>query len=345
MKELKVGIIGLGWVAGAHIQTYKAVDGMTVAAVCDVRDLTREEVQTTHGITPEIYSDYREMLQNPDIDIIDICTPNRHHAALAIAAAKAGKHIFIEKPIALNYADAGAIRAAIRDAGVKSCVGLECRFSKQFLLMKSVIDAGLLGDLHYGEIDYYHGIGPWYAQISWNVKKDGGGSALLSAGVHALDALLLAMGSEVEEVTSYSAKSSSPYFADYEYDPTSVTIIRFQNGRIGKVTASIDCLQPYYFHCHLVGSEGSMLDNKFYSNKLTGMVKERWSTLETAMVDSGDVSDHPYKPQFEAFRDSILNDTTMPLTDFETAFQSHKVIYAADRSAREGRPVKLSEFS
>ena len=344
MKELKVGMIGLGWVSGAHIQTYEAVEGVTVAAVCDVRDVTPEDMQATYSIAPKIYSDYREMLKNPELDIIDICTPNRFHAEQAIAAAQAGKHIFLEKPIALNYADASAIRDAIREAGVKSCAGLECRFSKQFQLMKSVIDAGLLGELHYGEIDYYHGIGPWYAQISWNVKKDCGGSALLSAGVHSLDALLLAMDDEVEEVTSYGSKSSSPYFADYEYDPTSVTIMRFKNGKIGKVTASIDCLQPYYFHCHLVGSEGSMLDNKFYSNKLTGMVKERWSTLETAMVDSGDVTDHPYQPQFEAFRDSILNDTVMPLTDFETAFQSHKVVYAADLSAAEGRPVKLSEL-
>ncbi|MBT3381992.1 MAG: Gfo/Idh/MocA family oxidoreductase [Lentisphaerae bacterium] len=344
MQDLKVGMIGYGWVAGAHIGTYAAVEGTTVAAICDVRDLSPEEIEATHGISPKIYTDYREMLKDPELDIIDICTPNKFHVEQAVAAAQAGKHIFLEKPIALNYADASAIRAAISEAGVKACVGLECRFSKQFLLMKSMIDSGLLGDLHYGEIDYYHGIGPWYGQITWNVKKDCGGSALLSAGVHSLDALLLAMDDEVEEVTSYGSKSSSPYFADYEYDPTTVTIMRFKGGKIGKVTASIDCLQPYYFHCHLVGSEGSLLDNKFYSNKLTGMVKERWSTLETAMVDSGDVTDHPYQPQFEAFRDSILNDTTMPLTDFETAFQSHKVIYAADLSAAEGRPVKLSEL-
>lgn len=344
MNDLKVGVIGYGWVAGAHIETYKAVQGTSVKAVCDVRNLSPSEVQAAHGISPVIYTDYRELLKDPEIDIIDICTPNQFHKEQAVAAARAGKHIFLEKPIALTYADASAIRMAIRESGVKSCVGLECRFSKQFQLMKSVIDSGLLGQLHYGEIDYYHGIGPWYAQISWNIRKACGGSALLSAGVHALDALMLAMDDEVEEVTSYGTKSQSPYFADYEYPPTTVSILRFKSGRIGKVTASIDCLQPYYFHCHLVGSEGSLLDNKFYSARLPGMVKERWSTLETALVDSGDVTDHPYRPQFEAFRDSIINDTPMPLTDFETAFQSHRVIYAADLSVAEGRPVKLSEL-
>ena len=106
----------------------------------------------------------------------------------------------------------------------------------------------------------------------------------------------------------------------------------------------IDCLQPYYFHAHLVGSEGSLLDNKIYTEKLPGMTKARWSTLETALIDSGDVSDHPYQPQFQAFVDSINDDTTMPQTDFDTAYESHRVAFAADISAAEGRPVKLSEL-
>ncbi len=345
MKDLNVGIVGLGWVAGAHIETYKAIAGVRVAAVCSRRPLTTADIEAEYGIAPDVYNEYADMVANPEIDIIDICTPNRFHPQQAVAAARAGKHIFLEKPIALNYTDAASVREAIREARVKVCVGFECRFSKQFLLMKAVLDSGLLGELHYGEIDYYHGIGPWYGQIAWNVKKDCGGSALLSAGCHALDALLLAMDEPVEEVMSYGAKSGSPYFADYEYNPTTVTILRFGNGKIGKVTASIDCLQPYYFHCHLVGSEGSLLDNKFYSNKLTGMVKERWSTLETAMVDSGDVTDHPYQPQFEAFLDSIRNDTTMPLTDFDTAFETFRVVYAADLSEAEGRPVRLTELA
>ena len=106
----------------------------------------------------------------------------------------------------------------------------------------------------------------------------------------------------------------------------------------------MDCLQPYYFHIHLVGSEGSLLDNRIYSAKLKGMDKSRWSTLETSLIDSGDVSDHPYEPQFQAFVDSIGTGEPMPLTDFDTAFESHRVVFAADLSAAEGRPVKLSEF-
>jgi len=207
-----------------------------------------------------------------------------------------------------------------------------------------VVQQGLLGELHYGEVDYYHGIGPWYGQFSWNVKKDGGGSSLLSAGCHAMDALLMLMDSEVEEVTSYATRSKSPTFAPYEYPTTSTTILRFKCGQFGKVSSVIDCVQPYYFHTHLVGSEGSLLDDKIHSAKL-GTDKSRWSSLATHLVDSGDVKDHPYQPQFQAFVDAIRENRTMPLTNFDTAYETHRVVFAADRSARERRPVKLQELA
>jgi len=96
---------------------------------------------------------------------------------------------------------------------------------------------------------------------------------------------------------------------------------------------------------HLVGSQGSVLDDKFTSLGWDGMTKDRWSQLGVPMVDSGDVKDHPYEPQFQAFFDALQENKPMPLTDFETAFESHRVVFAADQSAREGRPVKLSELS
>jgi len=284
------------------------------------------------------------MLADPDIDVIDICTPHPFHPKQAIAAARAGKHLIIEKPIGLSWADAKAVRDAVRKARRQAMVCFECRYSSQFMLTKSVVDQGLLGDLHYGEVDYYHGIGPWYGQFSWNVKKAMGGSSLLTAGIHALDALLMLMGSTVVEVSSYQSMSSNKIFKPYEYKTSSVTILKFKNGATGKCASITDCLQPYYFHTHLVGSEGSMLDTKIYSAKLKGMIKNQWSTLATHPVDSGDVKDHPYQPQFQAFTDATKAGKKMPLTDFDTALESHRVAYAADLSAAKGRPVKMSEL-
>jgi predicted dehydrogenase len=344
MTDLRIGIVGLGWVAGAHIETFKHVAGARVTAICSRRRHSPEALQATYGLPLRAYTDFEAMLADPDIDVVDICTPHPFHAKQAVAAARAGKHLMIEKPIALNWRDAKAVREAVRKARVQAMVCFELRYSAQFTLARSVVERGLLGNLHYGEIDYYHGIGPWYGQFTWNVKKDFGGSSLLTAGCHALDALLMLMDAPVQEVTTYSTRSRSRTFKPYQYDTTTVTMLRFAGGKVGKVASVIDCLQPYYFHTHLVGSHGSLLDTKIYSSKLPGLIKSEWSTLATPPVDSGDVKDHPYQPQFQAFVDATRAGRKMPLTDFDTALETHRIVYAADLSAARGRPVPLSEL-
>ena len=342
MRKYNVGIIGYGWVAGAHIDAINAGSRAQVTAVYSSRPLDSAALATRHGRPMAVYQDLAAMLADPAIDVVSICSYPYDHVRQAIQAARAGKHLIIEKPLALSLKDLRALQAAVADAGVRVCVCFECRFSSQFLTIKSAIDRGLLGRIHYGEVDYYHGIGPWYGQFRWNTQAAAGGSSLLSAGCHALDALLLCMGSEVAEVTSYSTGSANPVFEKYEYPTSSVTILKFADGRVGKCASVIDCLQPYYFHTHLVGSEGSLLDNKFHSATLNGLNKSKWSELSMKMLDSGDVSDHPYQTQFEAFFAALDAGTEMPLTSLAEAARSHEVIFAADRSARTGKPVKLS---
>ena len=344
MKPYNVAVIGYGWASTAHIQAINSTSLAQVTAVCSSRPQNAAELSARHGGRIETFTDLEVMLRRPDIHAVSICSYPQQHAAQAIAAARAGKHIILEKPISLSAADAKAVAAAVKAAGVRTCVCFECRFSSQFLATKAVIDAGLLGALHYGEVDYYHGIGPWYGQYRWNTAVESGGSSLLSAGCHALDALLLCMGGQVESVTSSATRSGAKAFADYKYDTTSVTIVRFRGGALGKVASVIDCLQPYYFHTHLVGSEGSLLDNKFHSTRL-GVDKAHWSSLSMKLLDSGDVSDHPYQTQFEAFFGAIAAGREMPLTSLETALQSHYACLAADLSAKENRAVSLAEIT
>ncbi|GAB4112844.1 MAG: Gfo/Idh/MocA family oxidoreductase [Acidobacteriota bacterium] len=344
MTEFRIGVVGLGWVAGAHIEAFRQVQGARVTAVCSRRPQDEAALERRFGLPLKAYQDYQAMLADPDLDVIDICTPHPLHPEQAIAAARAGKHLIIEKPLAITWDSAKALRDAVLASGVKVCVCFECRFSKHFTLIRSVIEEGLLGDLHYAEVDYYHGIGPWYGQFGWNIRKDMGGSSLLTAGCHALDGLLFFKDSPVVEVVSHSNRSSSETFQPYEYDTTSVTLLKFADGSLGKVASVIDCHQPYYFHIHLVGSHGSLLDNRLYSTRLAGLSKERWSILETSLIDSGDVKDHPYLPQFQAFVDSLRRGENMPRTDFATAWETHRVVFAADRSAAEGRPVRLEEL-
>lgn len=340
-----IGIHGLGWVAGAHIETLKDVEGAQVTAGCSARELDREELEEQYGISMTPYQDYDEMLLDESLDIIDICSPSQYHTDQAIAAARAGKDIILEKPIALNWEDATRLRDVIEETGVNVCVCFEIRFSEQGTTLRSAIEQELIGDIHYAEVDYYHAVGPWYDQFSWNVKEEGGGSSLISAGCHALDLLLWYKDSSVEEVTSYSTTTGNEQFEPYEYDTSSVTILKFADGSVGKVASSIDTLQPYYFRMHLVGSQGTILDDKFYTETVDGLDRDQWSEFGTPVVGSGHVEHHPYLPQFQSFVDSLRAGETMPRTDFESAFESHRVIYAADRSAAEGRPVSLSEFS
>ncbi|HEY3900899.1 MAG TPA: Gfo/Idh/MocA family oxidoreductase [Chthoniobacter sp.] len=343
-KKYQVGIIGYGWAATAHIAAINATRNAEVCAIWSSRPLDSQELSEKYGSKITAYTDLDKMLSSPEVQIVDITSYPNQHAKQFIDAVAAGKHVIVEKPLAIEWSEILAMKRAAEQSRAKVCVCFECRWSSQFQATRGVIDAGLVGSLHYGEVDYYHGIGPWYGQYRWNTKRELGGSALLTAGCHALDALLLCMGSAVEEVTCYSAQSKNPAFVPYEYPTTATTLVRFANGAIGKSAAVVDCLQPYYFHTHLVGSEGSILDNKFHSQKLAGLNKNNWSQLAMQMVDSGDVSDHPYQSQFQAFFDALEADKDMPLTSFADGFATHRVIAAADKSAAEKRPVKVSEI-
>lgn len=336
MKKYNVGVIGYSWAAGAHIEAINRTSLGQVTALCSSRKLDSAEISAKHGGNIKCYTDLSEMLADPDLHIVSICSYPAEHAKQAIMSAGAGKHLIIEKPLALKWEDCLAIKDAVEKAGVLTCVCFECRFSSQIEATKALIDSGLLGKIHYGEVDYYHGVGPWYAQFRWNIKKDAAESSLLSAGCHALDALLYCMGHDVESVCSMATNSVNSDFAKYEYPTTSVSIMKFKDGSVGKVSSVIDCLQPYYFHIQLVGSEGSLLDNKFHTTKLKGLNKDKWSELSMKTLDSGDVSDHPYQKQFETFFQFIEKGVEMPLTSLTDALYTHEVIFAADRSADLG---------
>ena len=120
MSDLRVGIVGLGWVAGAHIEAFNEVNGAQVTAICSRREHDPKALKQKFGIPLKPYTDYQKMLADPEIDLIDICTPHPFHADQTIAAAEAGKHLLIEKPICLTYEQAKAMGSAIKKAGVKS---------------------------------------------------------------------------------------------------------------------------------------------------------------------------------------------------------------------------------
>ncbi|MEO8272945.1 MAG: Gfo/Idh/MocA family oxidoreductase [Chloroflexota bacterium] len=336
MTTWRVGIVGYGWAAGAHLTALARIANVEVVAICTSR--------TDVGEGIDVVRSYDELLARPDIDVIDICSRSDLHAAQGIAAAKAGKHVIIEKPIALNLADLRALQAAVTEAGVRTCVCFEERFSEQFTGTKRFLDEDLIGPLHYAEVDYYHEVGPSVRQYEWNRLKVGGGSSLLSCGCHAMDGLLLFMGSKPVEVTSYTTGSPNPIFARYEYPTSSVSIVRFENGAVGKVASIIDSYQPYHLRVHLVGSDGAIVDGTYWSTHTPGLDPDQWAELGIKLETSADVVHHPYEQQFRAFFKSLDDDTEMPLTSLSEAAKSFELVFAADLSAELGRPIRMDEL-
>lgn len=344
MKKYNVGIIGYGWAAEAHIAAINATPLAQVTAICSSRTHDPAALSAKHGCPLRAFTELDEMLSRQDIHAVSVCSYHRQHPAHIIAAAKAGKHIIAEKPLALDPADLRAIGDAVTASGVNFCTCFELRFSSQFRAIRSILGQGLLGKLHYAEVDYYHGVGPWYREFLWCTTKEDCGSSLLEAGIHAMDALLLCIDDEIEEVFTYGSKSAHPTYAPYEYPPSTATLLRFRGGAVGKCASVIDCWQPYYFHTHLVGSEGSLLDDKFHSNRVDGLDRNSWNRLSYKPVDSGDVHDHPYQTQFEAFFAAIERGSPMPLTGLVEATRTHEAVFAAMRSLELGRPVRPEEI-
>ncbi|MGD9519509.1 MAG: Gfo/Idh/MocA family protein [Armatimonadota bacterium] len=343
MSSLGVGVVGLGWAASGHLPALQANPNVDVVALCTSKTLTPEQVRTMCGREATVYHDYDEFLTHPGLDVVDICTPHHLHAPQAIKAAEAGKHLMIEKPLAVDYDSLCALRDVVRKTGVKSTVYFELRFIPHFAMVRSLLARGLLGDVHYFEVDYYHGIGPWYTQYSWNVKKHMGGSALITAGCHALDTLLFFADREVEEICAYSSRSSAPDLSEYEYDTTSVALLKFADGSCGKCVSCIDCRQPYLLNIHLVGSQGTLLNDQFWSAQIEGLRKDEWAYLPSTRAESGDVLDHPYGPQVDHFVDCLLQGRDSDI-NVEEAFKTHRVMFAIEKALAEGRPVKVSEL-
>ena len=342
MKDIRVGIVGYGWAAGAHIESFNMIPGCQVTAVCTSRQLDEGELSRKHGSAIRVYNDYGEMLANPDINLVSICSRNNQHEDQAVAGAEAKKDLVIEKPVALSLDGLSRIEQAVKAAGVKATICFEVRAIGSFRTTRDFIDRGLLGDIHYAEVDYYHGVGPWYRLYQWVIKKDDGKSSLLSAGCHAMDGLLYLTGKKPVEMMTYGAKSTSPHFTPYEYPSTTTTIMKFEDGTVGKVASSIDCLQPYLFNVHLCGSKGTVWNDKFYTEALSGLEEHAWSTFNTNLPDSGDVSHHPYREMFEDLIGAIRGESEQ-VHKFEDMMYSHRACIAGDMALERGKPVKMAE--
>ncbi len=336
MKKYNVAVYGIGWVAGEHIKAWISNPDANVVALASRRKETAQAKKEELNLDCDVLDDYESLLKRDDIDIIDICSPNFLHAEEAISAAEAGKHVCIEKPVAMNLDELKNVRDAIKKAGVKSQVGFVSRWNPHIKSIKSMIDKGGIGDPFYVEVDYYHEIGPWWSGWRWGANtKKGGPSACLCAGCHAVD-LLYYFGGDVEELFAYGTFG---HRKDYEYEPTYAAVVKFKNGKIGKTGASFENESPYVMNIIIHGNKGSVINEKFYTKEwFPG--QNGWQEFNTIFLDSGDVAHHPFKNMVDDFIDALKNNKEATANIYE-AYKSHEICLAIDKSMESGKPVKL----
>ncbi len=338
MKTLGVGIVGTGWVSGEYLRAFEANPHTEVRGIVS-RDKARAQTKANEHqlVHCQAYHRLEDLLANPEIHLVVLCTPHHLHVAQGIAAARAGKHVVLEKPVALDLAGLRELQAAVRAARVKTVVSFVLRWNPLFETIRALLSQGVIGQIFYAEVDYLHGIGPWYKQYEWNIKKAIGGSSLLTAGCHAVDGLRWFVGKRAVEVFAY-ANFSARNPLHYEYEPNSVTVIRFEDGTVGKVASSVECVMPYVFNIELLGEEGAIRNNQVFSKRWVG--QKGWATIPTILPDSGDVTHHPFRDEINHFVDCILNNRDSH-ADLEDAALTHEICLASEISVREHRPVAL----
>lgn len=341
-RTLGVGIISTGWVAQAHTDTFSRIEGCEVVAVCSrSRQRAKTFIEERRLSQAAAYGKLDQFLAHPGLDIVVICSVHPLHPRQTIAAARAGKHIVIEKPVALNREDLAAMVREVTRARVKTSVCFELRWIGLFKNIKALTGQGLIGEVFYGEASYYHGIGPWYGQHGWNTRKRMAGSAELTAGCHALDGLIWLMGSDVVEVAAMSGCSKANPLK-YEYDPNSVAIMKFASGAIGKIATSIECRQPYLFPVLLQGTKGTIHNDRISTLEWPGLHKNQWAAIPCDLPESGDVHDHPYEGQLRYFVDCI-HGNRRPHNDLAHCAHAHEVCFAIQDSIRTRRAVRVKK--
>jgi predicted dehydrogenase len=206
-----------------------------------------------------------------------------------------------------------------------------------------MIEQGLVGRVHLAEVDYFNGIGPWMQQHWWTRTARHGVSSMVNCGCHAMMLLALVMGGEMPlEVTSYTARSQAATFADYEFPSTQISLFRYAGDRVGKVTSCLDALQPYTFRLSVAGSSGSIFDDQFYSDRIAGLERARWSRMGARTIgDAAVIGPEMYLDFLTSFVGCVRSGQDMPRTNLDMSYRMHRMLFAADESAIRGSAVQL----
>ncbi|MEO7911028.1 MAG: Gfo/Idh/MocA family oxidoreductase [Roseiflexaceae bacterium] len=252
-EELGFAILGTGMVARYHATAIERTPGARLVAVGRSDPARAEETATQFGVP--CLTDYTALLARADVDAVCICTPSGMHAEQTIAAARAGKHVLVEKPLALTLADADAMIAACEQAGVRLGVALQRRTEPEFQHVQAAIAAGELGRIVLGSISMpYLRLQSYYDSADWRGTwaLDGGG-ALINQGIHLVDLLLWLIG-DAAEVRATAATLTHAI----EVEDCVTATLRFTNGALGSITATTAAAPGFPHRVEIYGDRGGV---------------------------------------------------------------------------------------
>lgn len=323
------GINGIGSIANRAIAPHvqELADSELVAVVS--RDRGRaDDFAREHGAR-HAYTRYEDMLENPEVQVVAVTTPNALHAEQAIAAARAGKHVLCDKPLAGSASDAERVVEECRKAGVWLGINFQTRHFACFREARRIIEAGELGELIVVQVEVSPGVSPlrsWRADRSLAIL-----GTINNVGVHAYDLLRYLLDAEVREVVAMTEVGRRP-----ELETTALSLFRFSNGTLAYVNAnqSTPHQQP---DIDMYGSKGRLTGRRITRPWMEGEMSVLTESGERTAPQS---SHDGYRRVIEDFNRAVI-DNREPHASGVDGLRSVQLTEAMARSAREGRVVEL----
>lgn len=356
MKKYKVGIIGCGGIANwCHSPFYKEDPRVEVVAVCDIILERAEKFAADHFPGAEPIKEYKKLLARKDIDYVDICTPNYLHSEIAIAAFKAGKHVFCEKPDAVSPDKAIAMKEAADKAGKRLMIMRNNRFTDPSAYAKKFIEAGNMGDIYAGRCAWQRrrgipGAGGWFT-----TKKQSGGGPLIDLGVHMIDLAIWLMGNPTPVSVSGNcftkfdkttvSDSDNSKFGDskaggtFDVEDFAMGLIRFDTGAVLQIEFSwASNVKKEQRFVELRGTKAGI-------NWLNGDELEIYGEDNGQLTDfrlAGNLTDDGHRRNLRHFVD-VLDGKAKPCFEPIQGINMIKILDAMYKSAQTGKEVPLNQ--
>lgn len=354
-NKLKIGIIGCGGIAQwAHMPGYAAIPELCeMVAFCDVNLESAQKAVEKYG--GRATTDYRDIINDPEIDAVSVTTPNKFHFAPTMEALNSGKHVLCEKPLAMDGNEARQMCKAARDNGRILQVGLQNRFTGPARFAKEYIDAGHMGDIYYARAWALRrrGVPGWGVFID---KELQGGGPLIDIGVHILDFTLYFMGypkpvSAFGKTWDMMGKNPALFNGMGEYDRSKFTVedfavglIKFENGAYVSLESSFMAnLDGDPFRTQLFGTKSGIVVNPYGGDNAVEIFSEQDKQLFNLRPVNIPKVESSYVDQVKAFTDAILNGKPSPVPG-ENGLTLNAIFDAIYKSSITGKeePVDVS---